>query len=272
MIDAPVLGIEASGTLTGVALVVAGRLLGERSGDTRASRQELLLAQVAELLRDHGLRVRDLARIGVSLGPGSFTGLRVGLAAARALAWGAGVPLVGVPSHQAMALPFQGTDQLIVLLTGLRRGLVCLEAGAWEGPRWQVVREVQAVPVDEALAWIRTIPPLEADRSGSGPASAPVPLAPSVPSVSGLAPRPRLLFLGEAVESLCSSYPEAFSDGAIPSDPLLRARRPAAVAVLASSLGAVEQHAETLPTLEPLYVRGADAVKPHDLPLGRFSK
>ncbi len=51
---------------------------------------------------------RDLEAIIVSQGPGSFTGVRIGLAAAKTLAWGLGIPLVGVPTLEAMAYPFRG--------------------------------------------------------------------------------------------------------------------------------------------------------------------
>ena len=50
------------------------------------------------MLDDTGLEIRDLEFIAVGLGPGSFTGLRIGLAAVKGLAWAGGVPLVGVPT------------------------------------------------------------------------------------------------------------------------------------------------------------------------------
>ena len=90
MVCGPVLGIETSGRLTGAALVVDGRLAAETCVDAHASSQEILIDLTLRILESHRLRVRDLVRIGVSLGPGSFTGVRVGLAAGRGLALGAG--------------------------------------------------------------------------------------------------------------------------------------------------------------------------------------
>ena len=262
-VDGAVLGIETSGSLTGAALVRDGRLLAEVAADTRASTQELLLSQVAGLLASHGLQVRDLTRIGISLGPGSFTGLRVGLAAARALAWGAEVPLVGVPTHQALAAPFQGLQDVVVLLTGLRRGLVCLEAGRWDSGRWRPLREVRAVSVEEALDTVRELAAiLEDGEVGSG--------APPVRAIDPTqkdAARPRLLFLGEAVASLQARDAEPFRSGIVVEDPLLLARRPAAVAWRASLRDApASTAAQGDAELTPLYVRGADAVKPQRKP------
>jgi tRNA threonylcarbamoyladenosine biosynthesis protein TsaB len=58
---------------------------------------------IAELLAEAGWQRQDIARLGVSVGPGSFTGLRVGIACAQGLALGLGVPLLGVTSLRAMA-------------------------------------------------------------------------------------------------------------------------------------------------------------------------
>jgi tRNA threonylcarbamoyladenosine biosynthesis protein TsaB len=63
---------------------------------------------IAELLSEAGWRRGDLERIGVSVGPGSFTGLRIGIACAQGLALGLGLPLLGVTSLRAMARAVPG--------------------------------------------------------------------------------------------------------------------------------------------------------------------
>ncbi len=63
---------------------------------------------IAELLSEAGWKRGDLERIGVSVGPGSFTGLRIGIACAQGLALGLGLPLVGVTSLRAMARAVPG--------------------------------------------------------------------------------------------------------------------------------------------------------------------
>jgi len=81
------------------------------------------LAQVEALLGRAGLRLADLDRIAVGLGPGSFTGVRIAVAYAKALAYGAGLPLVGVSSYDALE-PEDAPLPVLVVVRG-RRGIVC---------------------------------------------------------------------------------------------------------------------------------------------------
>jgi tRNA threonylcarbamoyladenosine biosynthesis protein TsaB len=231
-VEGPVLGIETTGRLTGVALFSAGRLLSERAIDARALSQELLLSEVAAVLDGLGLRLADLARLGVALGPGSFTGVRVGLAAARALALGADLPLVGVSSHEALAWPFRDAGASLVLLTGVRRGEVFLEAGSWQGDTWVASVAGASVPVTEVRHRIEPLP-------GAG----------------------SFLFLGEA-----AGAPELATQvaglGPVIAEPLGLARRPAVIACLAARAGALEVRGAGLDGVEPLYLRAADARRP----------
>jgi tRNA threonylcarbamoyladenosine biosynthesis protein TsaB len=98
-----VLGIETSTTQASVALLEGGRIVLERSSARPKQSAERLLPLIAELLSEAGWQRGSLDRLGVSVGPGSFTGLRVGIACAQGLSLGLGVPLVGVGSLRAMA-------------------------------------------------------------------------------------------------------------------------------------------------------------------------
>ncbi|MCX6640015.1 MAG: tRNA (adenosine(37)-N6)-threonylcarbamoyltransferase complex dimerization subunit type 1 TsaB [bacterium] len=97
-----ILVIETSGSSCGVALwdrqKVAAR---ERLDQLRHN--EILLEQVQDILQQCKIAGRDLGAIAVSIGPGSFTGLRVGLATAKGLCWSWKIPLITVPTLQAIA-------------------------------------------------------------------------------------------------------------------------------------------------------------------------
>lgn len=99
----PLLAIETSGKSLGVALRNESGVIFERNVIAGAIHGRALGPLIDEALKTHALQVSDLGAIAVSLGPGSWTGLRIGISLAKALAWGAGVPLAGVPSFEALA-------------------------------------------------------------------------------------------------------------------------------------------------------------------------
>lgn len=105
-----VAGLETATPSGGVALMDRERLLGVISHWGGRAHSRRILSALQTLLAEQGLAPGDLAAVAVSIGPGSFTGVRVGLAAAQALAWGAGIPLYAAPTLEALALRARGVD------------------------------------------------------------------------------------------------------------------------------------------------------------------
>ncbi len=103
-----VLGVETSTMHGGVALIGDEGLISEYTLNVRATHSERLLPTIDRMLHDAGLGVEALAGLAVSTGPGSFTGLRIGLSTVKGLAYATGLPVVGVPSLEALAwtIPF----------------------------------------------------------------------------------------------------------------------------------------------------------------------
>ncbi len=99
-----VLGIECSGTTGGVALLGPDRLAGALSFTSATLYSQRLLPGIAWLLERTGLQPADVRGVAVSRGPGSFTGLRIGLSVAKAFAFANGIPAVGVGTLEAQAL------------------------------------------------------------------------------------------------------------------------------------------------------------------------
>ena len=81
-----------------------GSMVGERQWESRHRHGEQLLEQLDDLLAADARRPSDIAALVVGIGPGSFTGLRIGLATAKTLAYSLDVPLVGIPTTHALAL------------------------------------------------------------------------------------------------------------------------------------------------------------------------
>jgi tRNA threonylcarbamoyladenosine biosynthesis protein TsaB len=87
-----------------------GSVLAERTWESRHRHGEELLAHLESALAEIGGRPEDLTAVVVGTGPGSFTGLRIGLATAKTIAYALGVPIVGVSSTRGMALAATAAD------------------------------------------------------------------------------------------------------------------------------------------------------------------
>src|SRR5512138_896658 len=98
-----VLGIETSTRQGGAALVGDEGLVSEYTLNVEVTHSERLLPAIDRMLHDAGATLATLGGLAVSIGPGSFTGLRIGLSTAKGLAYATGLPVVGVPSLEALA-------------------------------------------------------------------------------------------------------------------------------------------------------------------------
>lgn len=147
-----VLAVETSTLAGGVALVDGDRLVGEYLLDVRVTHSERLMAAVDRVLTDARLRVDDLDGLAVAVGPGSFTGLRIGLGTVKGLAFGRAIPVAAVPTLDAMAatLPFAALPVCPVI--DARKGEVYTCRYRWDGLEMRREWEYLAVPPGELAA------------------------------------------------------------------------------------------------------------------------
>ncbi|WP_022852414.1 tRNA (adenosine(37)-N6)-threonylcarbamoyltransferase complex dimerization subunit type 1 TsaB [Thermodesulfatator atlanticus] len=115
-----VLAIETATPVGGVA-IVGEKVLGEITLASAETHSRRLLSSAEFLLKRLGLSLSDLSAIGVSIGPGSFTGLRIGLATAKGLHFATGLPLIGVGTLLALAHQLFLTDKLVCAALDARR-------------------------------------------------------------------------------------------------------------------------------------------------------
>jgi tRNA threonylcarbamoyladenosine biosynthesis protein TsaB len=152
-----VLAIDTSTQVGGVALSRGGRLLGEDTWQAGGHQTQQVLPAAARLWERAGYTVRDLALVVVATGPGSFTGLRVGLSLAKGLCLPLEIPLVGVPTLDALAYQAAGavtrSGQLKAVLSA-GRGMYYV--GTYRVPRGQLRREGEfgVVPPEELAALV----------------------------------------------------------------------------------------------------------------------
>lgn len=144
--------LDTSGPYTTAAVADAGELLG--ASTVREPPLTHLHEAVRGLLAGLGLRVSDLARIAVVTGPGSWTGLNIGVTAAKTLAQVLAVPLVPLSSLDALVADLEWTEGPVVALLDAKRGNVyraVYEAGADGRPR-PTGAEIDVVAFEELAA------------------------------------------------------------------------------------------------------------------------
>ena len=98
-----ILAFETSAKAASVALMENGKLLGESYQNTGLTHSQTLMVMAEDLLKQCGKTVQDVTAVAVAEGPGSFTGVRIGVAAAKGFAWGREIPCFGISTLEAMA-------------------------------------------------------------------------------------------------------------------------------------------------------------------------
>lgn len=118
------LSLETSTKTCSVALVEDDAILGEITINSDVTHSQKLLPAVDMLLKSLEKPLEDVKLIGVAVGPGSFTGLRIGISTAKGLAYGKKIPVVGVSTLKALALLGSSENQTIVPILNARRNQV----------------------------------------------------------------------------------------------------------------------------------------------------
>ena len=110
------------------------------------------MPHIEQVLRMAAVKKEELAGIAVSIGPGSFTGLRIGLAAAKAMAYTLGLPIVGVSTLKALAYHVPVPGVRIVSLLDAQKGNAYVESYRWEQGTLSVVDAVDVAKVTDIVA------------------------------------------------------------------------------------------------------------------------
>lgn len=147
------LAFDTSAAQCAAALVSDGDLLAERQDAMARGQAEHLIPMLEEMLADAGATWADLDALGVGVGPGNFTGIRISVSAARGLALGLGIPAIGVSSFEALA-------------HGLARPVCATVAAPRDAVYLQVYAPDAATP--PCLTSLRELPPLPADAICTG--------------------------------------------------------------------------------------------------------
>ena len=161
-----VLGVDTSTLVMSVALTAGDRLLAESTFDLPRGHSRALLGAADHLFGRCGVGAADLDGIAVGRGPGSFTGLRIGMALAKGLALAFEKPIWGISSLHALARAWQrGPDDLVLACIDARKGEIYV--GGWQGEN-NVFEERVVAPDRLAEALLLELPGRSLTLVGSG--------------------------------------------------------------------------------------------------------
>lgn len=146
------LAIDTTTNVCSVALGEKDKLWAEITLNTKKTHSQRLMPAIQTLLRDAGVDKRQLQGIAVTIGPGSFTGIRIGMATVQGLSLGLGIPVIGVMTLDVLAEGCSFFSKLICPLLDARRGQVytCFYRGGAEGPK--ALEPPTALTLDELIA------------------------------------------------------------------------------------------------------------------------
>lgn len=156
-----VLAIDTSNLVLSVAVVEEHRVLAEMTTNQQKNHSIRLMDCVNELLDATGTSPEQLSGVGVASGPGSYTGVRIGVSSAKSMAWSLGIPVIGISSLQVVAMNALGFPGMIVPLFDARRGQVYTGCYRTEG-----MESVQASEREKIILLQEWLPQLRDQAKG----------------------------------------------------------------------------------------------------------
>ncbi|WP_080875289.1 tRNA (adenosine(37)-N6)-threonylcarbamoyltransferase complex dimerization subunit type 1 TsaB [Oceanobacillus timonensis] len=218
-----ILAMDTSNQVLSVALLDNKQIIGEITTNIAKNHSVRLMPAVEELMKDVNISPAELDRIVVAKGPGSYTGVRIGLATAKTMAWALDIPVIGVSSLEALA--YQGIlfDGIICPFFDARRGLIY--TGAYQSKNQQLhkVMEEENILMTEWLAKLKET-------------------------------KEKVLFLSQDTDTFQAMITEQLQEKAIFADTSLQLPRASHLALLGS-----EKEADSVHALVPNYLRLAEA-------------
>jgi len=165
----PILSIDTSDQILGIDLSRDGEPVATLVIDEPRVHAAQLVPTVVEVLSGAGCTMSDLAGVAVAMGPGSYTGLRIGVSAAKGLCYALGIPLMGIPTMDAMARALSRDGDAFPLITCLasRKGEVYAQ-GWMVGSTVSSLSEAVSLPTNAADDFVRAFGLTSAALVGSG--------------------------------------------------------------------------------------------------------
>ncbi len=146
-----ILGIDSSSLVASVSVLEDGIILGEYTINHKITHSQTLLPMIEQLLKMIEVDINTIDAVAIAAGPGSFTGLRIGGSTAKGLGQALNVPIISVPTIDAMAYNLYMSGAYICPIMDARRNQVYTGICTFENDEFKVVMEQEPMEIDELL-------------------------------------------------------------------------------------------------------------------------
>lgn len=133
--------LDSSGTVASIAVLTEDKVIGEYTINNKKTHSQTLLPMIHDLVEMIGMKIEEIDAIAIAAGPGSFTGLRIGSATAKGLAFSLNKPIISVPTLEAIASNVIASKQLLCSIMDARNQQVFV--GAYQNQNGELIEELE---------------------------------------------------------------------------------------------------------------------------------
>lgn len=150
-----ILGIDTATKVCGVAVLNEEQLMVEKFLNNQKTHSQNIMPLIKQAIEEAGIKPKDLGGIAVTKGPGSFTGLRIGMTIAKSLAQVLNIPIIGVSTLESLALNVLGVPGLICPILDARKNQVYAAVYYDRVGKLEMLEEPMAVALDDLLSKLK---------------------------------------------------------------------------------------------------------------------
>ncbi|WP_250672889.1 tRNA (adenosine(37)-N6)-threonylcarbamoyltransferase complex dimerization subunit type 1 TsaB [Paraclostridium ghonii] len=146
-----ILGIDTSTNSTSVCIIEDDKLICEYTVNTKKTHSQKLMVMIESMVKESDLNIKDIDAIAICIGPGSFTGLRISMATAKAIAQVRNLPIIAVNSLESLAFNMNLCDKIICPILDAQRNQVYTGKYIFENGEFKTIEDVKVVTIDELI-------------------------------------------------------------------------------------------------------------------------
>lgn len=146
-----ILGIDTSSNASSVAVIEDNKLICEYTVNTKTTHSQKLMPMIENMLSMSEVNIKDIDAIAICIGPGSFTGLRIGMATAKAIAHVNNLPIIGVNSLEILASNMNLCDKKICSILDAQRNQVYTGKYKFENDRVVEIQPIDVIEIEKLL-------------------------------------------------------------------------------------------------------------------------